>query len=92
MIRSIKHKGLRKFREVDDASRIGSQHRKRLRLILTALDAAREAEDMRFPGSEFHALKGKLRGFWSVSVSGNWRVNFRFEEGDAFDVDYVDCH
>ena len=90
MIRSIKHKGLRKFHEEDDASKIDRRHRNRLRLILTALQAAREVEDMRFPGSDLHSLKGKLRGFWSVSVSGNWRVIFRFEQGDMYEVDYMD--
>ena len=90
MIRSFKHKGLRKFHEEDDASKIDRRHRNRLRLILTALQAAREVEDMRFPGSDLHSLKGKLRGFWSVSVSGNWRVIFRFEQGDMYEVDYMD--
>ena len=90
MIRSIKHKGLRTFHEEDDASKIDSQHRKCLRLILTALEAVREAEDMRFPGSDLHSLKGKLKGFWSVSVNGNWRVIFRFEQGDMYEVDYMD--
>ena len=90
MIRSIKHKGLRKFHEEDDASKIDRRHRNRLRLILTALQAAREVEDMRFPGSDLHSLKGKLKGFWSVSVSGNWRVIFRFEQGDMYEVDYMD--
>lgn len=47
---------------------------------------------MNFPGSDLHPLKGDLRGFWSVKVSGNWRVIFRFEKGDVFDVDYVDYH
>ena len=90
MIRSIKHKGLRKFHEEDDASKIDRRHRNRLRLILTALQAAREVEDMRFPGSDLHSLKGKLKDFWSVSVSGNWRVIFRFEQGDMYEVDYMD--
>ncbi len=92
MIRSIKHKGLRKFHEEDDASKIDRRHRNRLILILTALQAAREVEDMRFPGSDLHSLKGKLKGFWSVSVSGNWRVIFRFEQGDMYEVDYMDYH
>ena len=90
MIRSIKHKGFRKFHEEDDASKIDRRHRNRLILILTALQAAREVEDMRFPGLDLHSLKGKLKGFWSVSVSGNWRVIFRFEQGDMYEVDYMD--
>lgn len=92
MIRSIKHKGLRRFYEDDDASKIDAKHRKRLRLILTALDAATKPADMRFPGSDLHALKGELTNYWSVSVSGNWRVIFRFVGLDAYDVDYLDYH
>ena len=48
--------------------------------------------DMNFPGSNLHKLSGDREGFWSVSVSGNWRVIFRFEDGDAYDVDYLDYH
>lgn len=92
MIRSIKHKGLRRFYVDGDASKIDARHRKRLRLILTALDAATQAADMGFPGSDLHALKGDLAGYWSVSVSGNWRIIFRFVEHDAYDIDYLDYH
>jgi proteic killer suppression protein len=60
--------------------------------ILDLLDAASEIRDMNFPGSELHILKGDLRSFWSVKVSGNWHVIFRFEKDDVFDVDYVDYH
>ena len=75
-----------------DASKIDPRHRKRLRIILTALDAATLATDMGFPGSGLHALKGDLIGCWSVSVSGNWRVIFRFVDKNVYDVDDVDCH
>jgi proteic killer suppression protein len=48
--------------------------------------------DMNYPGSDLHPLKGNLKNFFSVSVSGNWRVIFRFENGEVFDVDYLDYH
>ena len=62
----------------------------RLRLILARLDASAEPEDMNLPGLVLHPLKGSFKGFWSVSISGNWRVIFRFENGNAADVDYLD--
>jgi proteic killer suppression protein len=60
--------------------------------LLDRLNASSAVKDMNFPGSGLHQLKGKLRGYWSVKVSGNWRVMFLFKNGDAFDVDYVDYH
>ena len=59
---------------------------------ITALEATATVEDMAFPGSGLHRLRGDMDGFWSVKVSGNWRVIFRFENGDAYDVDYLDYH
>ena len=65
----------------------------KLRKLLLALETADDLGQLgRFPGWKLHPLKGDLKGFWSVSVSGNWRVIFRFEKGDAFDVDLVDYH
>ena len=61
-------------------------------MILTRLDAAREPRDMDLPGLRLHRLKGRLRGFWAVEVSGNWRVIYRFEKQDRTDVDYMDYH
>lgn len=90
MIESFKHKGLRKFFEKGDASKIQQAHTRRLQLILTQLHAARDIRDMNFPGSNLHKLSGDKKKFWSVSVSGNWRVIFRFEDGDAYDVHYLD--
>lgn len=65
---------------------------KKLADILDRLDAAKLAGDMRFPGSDLHALKGDLKGLWAVKVSGNWRVTYEFREGDAYVVDYTDYH
>lgn len=92
MIESIKHKGLKRFFEKDDSSKIHQTHTSRLRLILTLLYGAKEIKDMNFPGSHLHKLSGDKEDFWSVRVSGNWRVIFRFEDGDAHDVDYLDYH
>ena len=92
MVKSFRHKGLQRF--FFDGTKKGIQPRQAEKLadILDLLDAASEVEDMNFPGSDLHPLKGDLRGFWSGKVSGNWRIIFRFERGDAFDVDYVDYH
>jgi proteic killer suppression protein len=60
--------------------------------LLDILDAVNNIKDMNFPGSGLHQLKGKLKGYWAVKVSGNWRLVFRFNEMNAFDVDYIDYH
>ena len=67
-------------------------HVQKLTDILDLLNAAAKPSDMRFPGGFLHPLKGRLGGCWAVRVSGSWRVVFRFDKGDAFDVDYVDYH
>jgi proteic killer suppression protein len=64
----------------------------KLRDILALLDRSRKPGDMNVPGFRLHPLKGSLTGHWAVWVSGNWRVTFRFEDGDAVDLDYVDYH
>ena len=92
MIRNFQHRGLRRLYEQGDASRLNPDHIQRLKLILTLLDSITKATDMNFPGSGFHALRGDLRGFYAVRVSGNWRVIFRFVDGDVYDVDYLDYH
>ena len=68
------------------------EHQSKLRNILARMDAAGSAEDMYLPGFNLHALKGDLRGFMAVTVRANWRVIFRFAEGHAFEVDYLDYH
>ena len=92
MIRSIRHKGLKRLYEDDDARGVMSEHAQKLRDILARLDAAAAAADMDLPGLRLHSLKGELKGFWAVTVRANWRVIFRFVDGDALDVDYVDYH
>lgn len=68
------------------------EHLVKLRDILGTLDQSRTLQDMNLPGFRLHSLKGNLEGHYAVSVSGNWRVTFRFQAGDVFDVDYVDYH
>lgn len=92
MIKSFKHKGLKELYESGSKQGVKPEHANRLRLILARLDASAAAEDMNLSGLNLHALKGSLKKFWSVSVSGNWRVIFRFEDGYVLDVDYLDYH
>jgi toxin HigB-1 len=92
VIRSFAHKGLRKFFETGSNAGIRPEHNKRLRLILGVLNAGERIQDMALSGLALHQLSGRLSGFWSVSVNGNWRVIFRFEDGEALNIDYVDYH
>ena len=92
MIRSIRHKGLKRLYEDDDPRGVVSQHAEKLRDILVRLDASANVADMDIPGFRLHPLKGELNGFWAVTVRANWRVIFRFAEGDALDIDYLDYH
>lgn len=92
MIKSFKHKGLKQFFESGNFSKIKTEHRKKIRLILTMLHAAIEINDLNFPGSGLHQLKGEYKDFWSVNVSGNWRIIFKFIDRNVYDVDYLDYH
>ena len=92
MIKSIRHKGLKRFFETGSTSGVQAQHLSRLRLQLAALDTAQCLEDMDIPGYRLHRLKGKLKGRNSIWVSGNWRLTFEIRDGDAYLVDYEDYH
>lgn len=92
MIRSFEHRGLEKFFETGSTAGIQAAHGKRLRLILARLHAATGVRDMDLPGLRLHELSGNRDGTWSVMVSGNWRVTFRFVDGDAEVVNYEDYH
>jgi toxin HigB-1 len=92
MIKSIQHKGLRLFYEQEDASKLPAAHVNRIRTILTRLEFAKSLNDIGTPGSRLHPLSGNLKGFYAVNVSGNWRIIFRFDDGNVHDVDYVDYH
>jgi proteic killer suppression protein len=92
MIRSFRHRGLKALYDGRTARRVAPEHLEKLRDILALLDRSRRPDDMNVPGLRLHMLKGGRSGHWAVWVSGNWRVTFRFEDGDAVDVDYVDYH
>ena len=81
-----------KFFETGSRARIQPQHAGRLRLISGRLNAATSPHDMGLPGLNLHPLAGDRKGTWAVSVSGNWRVTFKFVENDADAVDYEDYH
>ena len=88
----IAHKGLLAFFERGDARRIPASLAPRIRRILSDLDAAVQPGDVKLPGYRLHPLTGDRRGQWSVRVSGNWRIVFRFEDGAAVDVTLIDYH
>lgn len=92
MITYFRHKGLRRLYETGSKSGVMALHAEKLRMILALLDTAKSPEEMNAPTLRLHKLKGDLDGFWSVTVSGNWRVIFRFNGENAGDVDYVDYH
>jgi proteic killer suppression protein len=92
MIKSWKHKGLQNFFDTGNKAGIQSKHADTLAVLLFQLANAIKPEDMNTPGNYFHKLKGNLKGFYSVKVSGNWRIIFKFEDGDAILLDYIDYH
>ena len=92
VIKSFRHKGLERFFRTGSKAGIQSKHAEKLRLQLFALDNARQPTDMNAPGWRLHRLSGSLRDHWSVVVSGNWRLTFKFERYDAILVDYQDYH
>ena len=92
VIKSFRHAGLEKFYRADGKAGIQPAHATKLRRQLTLLDGSATPKDMNVPGWHLHALKGKLKDHWSVRVSGNWRMTFKFEGEDAVLVDYQDYH
>jgi len=92
LVRSFRHKGLARLYEHDSAKGVTPALLPKVSRILARLDVAQSVEHMNLPGWRLHPLKGDLTGFWSVWVSANWRLVFRFHEGDAWDVDLVDYH
>ena len=92
MIGSFRHKGLKKFYESGDRSKLAAELVDRIELILSLLDAAKEIEELDLPGFRLHALKGNQKGRWAVTVRANWRITFGFKGGQAVDVDFEDYH
>ncbi len=92
-IRSVRHKGLKRLFEHDDPRGVPGDQAQKISDVLAVLDTAGEPADVAlFPGWRLHPLKGDLKGFWSVTITGNRRIIFRFERGDVFDVDLTDYH
>ena len=92
MIKGFVHKGLENFFYDGIKKGLQAKHLGKIELILDLLDAATDIKDMKFSGSNLHLLQPKKDSIWSVKVSGNWRITFRFEDGDAYVVDYRDYH
>lgn len=92
MIRNFRHKGLKLLFEKGDRSKVQSEYAEKIERILARLEESSAVDNMNLPGFRLHPLKGDLAGYWAVSVSGNWRVIFRFEEGHAAEVDLLDYH
>jgi len=92
MIQSFRHKGLKLLYENGDRRKVQPQYADKIERILARLDEASEVGNMNLPGFRLHSLTGNLAGFWAVTVSGNWRIVFRFDGGQARDVNLVDYH
>ena len=92
MIKSFKHKGLKEFFTTGSTKAIQANHAEKIKDQLQFLDAAHHVLDMDKPGYRLHELSGKLKGQWSIRVSGNWRIFFVFEDGNAYIVNYEDYH
>jgi len=92
MIVNFKHKGLKNFFINNDGRLLNKQFISRITRILDRLDVSEEVEDMNVPGWGFHPLKGNRKGVYAVTVNGNWRITFKFESAEAFDIDLEDYH
>jgi len=92
VIKSVKHKGLRRFYETGRTAGIQPAHKKRLRFQLASLDTAATIKDMDVPGFRLHPLKGERKGLWAITVSGNWHLTFEFRDGNAYILNYEDYH
>jgi toxin HigB-1 len=93
MIKSFRHRGLQRYFETGDHRDLRADQIKRIRRVLAILDAAGSTVTLEtLPGMRLHPLKGDLEGYWSISITGNWRIIFRFDAGDMYDVDFVDYH
>ena len=92
MIKSFKHKGLQKYYETGSTKGIQSNHAKKLRMQLAALDTANTIEDIDIPGYRLHQLKGLRKDTWSITVTANWRLTFEFSEGNVYILNYEDYH
>ena len=90
MIESIKHKGLKRLYERNDVSRLPAEHLPKIRMVWGLMTRVQTLQDMNYPGSGLHKLTGDLAGFYAVKISGNYRIIFRYGEGEFKDVVYID--
>ncbi|MBR7890096.1 type II toxin-antitoxin system RelE/ParE family toxin [Marinomonas sp. A79] len=92
MIKSFKHKGLKKYFQTGSVAGIQAKHQGKLRMQLTAIDTAQVIDDINLPGFKLHPLKGDRDEIWSITVNGNWRITFEFIDGNAYILNYEDYH
>jgi proteic killer suppression protein len=92
VIQSFRHRGLKALYEKGDRSRLSAGMVPKIERVLTILDSAATVQELDLPGLRLHPLKGEKQEFWSVTISGNWRIIFRFVNGDAFEVELIDYH
>jgi toxin HigB-1 len=92
MIVSFRHKGLKDFFERNDGKKLPPEQLLRIQAVLTVMDQAIRVNELDLPSFKLHPLKGNLKGFWAITVRANWRIVFRFAEGDCFDLDFLDYH
>ena len=92
MLRKVRHRGLKHLYANDDRGGLNAEHVDKIARVLALLSRAARPQDMNLPGFRLHPLKGDLAGFWSVTIRANWRIIFRFEDGDVTDVDLIDYH
>lgn len=92
MIKGFAHKGLKRYFTDNDKRLLNAKDLPKINRILDLLDSVNIAEDMNLPGYSLHRLTGDRKGFWSIKVTGNWRITFRFEGGHAYEVNLEDYH
>jgi proteic killer suppression protein len=92
MLRRFRHRGLKRLYANDDRGGLNAEHVDKIARVLALLNRAARPQDMNLPSFRLHPLKGDLIGFWSVTIRANWRIIFRFEDGDVTDVDLIDYH
>ncbi len=92
MIKSFLHKGLQRFFETGSTAGIQAAHSKKIALRLQMIDEAHTIQQLDTQALRLHQLKGNRDGIWSIRVTGNWRITFRFEDGNAYILNYEDYH
>ena len=92
MIENFRHRGLKRLFEKGEESGFNHEHLEKINTILGLLNISSNVQELNLPGFRLHKLTGNLKGFWSITVRANWRIIFRFENGNVLDVDFVDYH